>query len=196
MPQKITSSNEMEMQVFAMFQQNLDAKEIAKSLDFADHRQMANYMKSRGYIWNSRKKNYELVSEESLSDSRKDTAQPNNISDIEISCEDSVMEIMTFLKAHKEALMEIFNTHSPITQMPRYVVPGVYTTKSVYMNHNFDLLARQFSEEKNISQRNIFEIALIDFFKKYGYHDKVKMLIGPAAPILKMVVVFAIFTMF
>jgi hypothetical protein len=52
------------------------------------------------------------------------------------------------------------------------------------MNHNFDLLARQFSEEKNISQRDIFEIALIDFFKKYGYHDKVKMLIGPAAPIL------------
>ena len=36
------------------------------------------------------------------------------------------------------------------------------------MSHDLDLLVRNFSKERNISQREIFEVALIEFFKKYG----------------------------
>jgi hypothetical protein len=184
MSQNFSSLNEKDLQIIALFQQNMGAKEVATRLHFVDHRQMANYMKNRGYVWNSEKRNYEFKVETN--------SQSSNISNVEVSCGDSVTEVMTFLKAHKEVLMEIFSIHSPIPQMPRYVIPGVYTTKSVYMNHNFDQLARQFSEEKNISQRDIFEIALIDFFKKYGYHEKVKALISAAAPIVRTAAVLAL----
>jgi hypothetical protein len=150
--------------------------------------------KSRGFIWNSEKMNYEYVME--ADQYGKDVSQPSHISDLELPCGDSVPEVITYLKANKEVLMEIVGTYTPIEQLPRYVIPGVYTTKSVYMNHNFDLLTRRFSEEKNISQRDIFEIALIDFFKKYGYREKLQAFINTATPVIQMVAAFAVCTMF
>lgn len=38
-----------------------DAKTIAKRLGFSDHRELATYMKSKGYKWSSDKKNYEKL---------------------------------------------------------------------------------------------------------------------------------------
>jgi hypothetical protein len=174
-----------EIQIIAMFQQGLDAKEIANRLHFTDYRQMAIYMKARGYIWDSLKKNYELSgnathAEESIL-SREEAGGPKTTEApraADSQNPDSAASMLTFLELHKETLTDLVANHVPAFQMPRYVISGVYTTKSVYMNHNLDLLAREFSEEKNISQRDIFEIALIDFFKKYGYRDQVKMIIG------------------
>jgi hypothetical protein len=39
-------------------------------------------------------------------------------------------------------------------------------------------MIRDFSDEKNISQKEIFEIALIDFLKKYGYHKEVSVMLS------------------
>jgi hypothetical protein len=192
MSRKVATISEKEMQIIAMFRQNMDAKEIAENLHFADHREMANYMRSRGYVWNSELKNYEIEIGSNRSNSTMDASKHTNISSNEAPSGELASEVISFLKAHKDILMEICSTHTPIPQVPRYVIPGVYTTKSVYMNHNFDLLARQFSQEKNVSQRDIFEIALIDFFKKYGYQEKVKALVSTATPIIKMVAVFAV----
>jgi hypothetical protein len=38
-------------------------------------------------------------------------------------------------------------------------------------------MVKDFSGEKNISQRQIFELALLDFFKKYGYRSEVEQLL-------------------
>ncbi|WP_052488096.1 hypothetical protein [Gordoniibacillus kamchatkensis] len=183
MAQTLSSLNGKEIQIIAMFQQGLDAKDIAKRLQFADYRQMANYMKMKGYVWDSENKNYEMapaaapISEQELpAQELRSALEPNGSGTEEPGDPDS--NILLFLETHKKALMDLLSAHLPPSQLPRYVIPGVYTTKSVYMNHNIDLLIREFSEEKNISQRDIFEIALIDFFKKYGYQEQVKLILG------------------
>jgi hypothetical protein len=37
-----------------------------------------------------------------------------------------------------------------------------------------DELGLRFSMERNISQREMFEVALIEFFQRYGYGDRVE----------------------
>ena len=58
--------------------------------------------------------------------------------------------------------------------MPRYQVKGMYGTKAMRMANVLDELTRHYSTERNISQREIFEVALIEFFLKYGYRDEVE----------------------
>ena len=58
--------------------------------------------------------------------------------------------------------------------IPRYQVQGMYGTKAMRMANVLDELARRFSMERNISQREMFEVAIIEFFKKYGYRDEVE----------------------
>lgn len=58
--------------------------------------------------------------------------------------------------------------------MPRYQVKGMYGTKAMRMANVLDELARRYSMERNISQREMFEVALIEFFMKYGYRDEVE----------------------
>jgi hypothetical protein len=41
-----------------------------------------------------------------------------------------------------------------------------------------DLLIREYSTEKNISQKDMFQIAMIEFLKKYGYRRETEALIG------------------
>lgn len=48
--------------VISLFQkEGADAKTIAKRLGFADHRELANYMRAKGYRWSSEQGNYTRV---------------------------------------------------------------------------------------------------------------------------------------
>lgn len=42
------------------------------------------------------------------------------------------------------------------------------------MANVLDELARRYSMERNISQREMFEVAVIDSFMKYGYREEVE----------------------
>jgi hypothetical protein len=57
-------------------------------------------------------------------------------------------------------------------------VPGVLVTKSIHMSHLLDQLARDYGREKHVSQREVFEVALIEFFQKHVYHDEIKQLLA------------------
>jgi hypothetical protein len=46
------------------------------------------------------------------------------------------------------------------------------------MSNHLDQMIRDFSDEMNITQKEIFEIAMIDFLKKYGYHKEVNVMLG------------------
>jgi len=54
------------------------------------------------------------------------------------------------------------------------VVKSICGTKAMRMANVLDELARRFSQERNISQREMFEVALIEFFQRYGYRDEVE----------------------
>lgn len=58
-------------------------------------------------------------------------------------------------------------------QIPRFTLQGFLVSKSVRMTNTLEQIVGEFSKEKNILQREVFEVALIDFFKKCGYKREV-----------------------
>ena len=59
--------------------------------------------------------------------------------------------------------------------LPRYIVPGIVKTKGFSMAAKISKLTADFSKENDISQREIVETALIEYFKKYGFEKKLKI---------------------
>ena len=72
------------------------------------------------------------------------------------------------LQKNKEKLVDMLIPQSDAGTIPRYALPGVVVTKSVHMVNPLDMMVRDFSREKNVSQRDIFAAALLEFFRKYG----------------------------
>jgi hypothetical protein len=82
------------------------------------------------------------------------------------------------LEKHRERLIDLIIPTSQIGTIPRFIVPGVAKTKTVQMMNTIEQLVVDFSREKNISQRELFEVALIEFFRKYGYEQEIDRLLG------------------
>ena len=80
-------------------------------------------------------------------------------------------------KTNKEGLQSLLGASVASGQIPRFTLQGLFVTKSVHMTNTLDQMVRDFSKEKNINQREIFEVALIEFFQKYGYAREVETLL-------------------
>jgi len=185
--------------IISLFQkEGADAKTIAKRLGFADHRELATYMKMRGYQWSSEKGNYFKMYGEIQEDIDASTAPAGHLGDVsdefDISSLSAAMSTKTsrldpgqierflplleMLERNKDKLVDLIIPGSESGKVPRYTVPGVFVTKSVHMTNTLDTLVREYSKEKNISQRDIFAVALIEFFRRYGYEREVETLLG------------------
>lgn len=149
-----------------------DAKDIAKQAGFDTHIEMANYMKSKGYAWDSQQDNYIKIK----TDNEVKTEDSINL-DADSSLAEVVQTIIPLLKNIQ--LNNQTTSYQPSAEnetaksVPRYQVKGIYGTKAMRMSSGLDETIKCFSEEKNISQREIIEVALIEFFTKYGYKDKI-----------------------
>ena len=86
--------------------------------------------------------------------------------------DDAFKNILPLLKRFQNA--EYQPAASEAKSIPRYQVQGRYGSKTMRMANVLDELARRYSMERNISQREMFEVALIEFFQKYGYRDEVE----------------------
>ena len=62
-------------------------------------------------------------------------------------------------------------------EIPRYAVLGTTKTKSVYMADSLANLVTEFNKSRNVKQRDIFEAAVIEYLRKYGYGDAVDSII-------------------
>lgn len=174
--------------IISLFDTGLEPLDIAKKVGMADHRAMAEYMKSKGYIWSHEKHNYiplkgEIMSEQHIdfkddlekSDYNKVSAQNQNSPHDELEKLENLLPMLEMISRNKENLAELLCISSSTT-LPRYSVGGITITKSLCMSHSLSQLVKEFSKEKNISQREIFEISIIEFLKKYGYENEVNAL--------------------
>ncbi|MCG7315698.1 hypothetical protein [Brevibacillus laterosporus] len=186
--------------IISLFQkEGADAKTIAKRLGFSDHRELATYMKSKGYKWSSDKKNYEKLTgkftEDILSTSLPATTQEaessveapealqsvlkaNRIDKGQLGSIEAYLPILELLDRNRDRLIDLIVPGSESGKVPRYAVPGIFVTKSVHMTNTLDQMVREYSKEKNISQRDIFAVALIEFFQRYGYEREIETLLG------------------
>lgn len=182
--------------IISLFQkEGADAKTIAKRLGFADHRDLATYMKMRGYQWSSEKGNYLKVYGKLQEDDMPSTVTTGHLGDAineidtvttEIPTRTSRMDpgrfehylpLLELLERNRDKLIDLIVPGSESGKVPRYAVPGVFVTKSVHMTNTLDTLVREYSKEKNISQRDIFTVALIEFFRRYGYEREIETLL-------------------
>jgi hypothetical protein len=164
--------------VAMLAQEDADPREVAKKLGFADHHELGAYLKGRGYEWDPEARNYVKADrgegeerEEALLDT---VAAPVYSSGGEVA---RFLPLLEFLERNKEKLAQLVGGSQVPGQIPRYAVPGTPVTKSVHMMHTLDTLVRDFSREKNVSQRDLFEVALIEFFRRYGYEREVANLL-------------------
>lgn len=171
--------------VMELNKEDADPKEVALKVGFENHLEMASYMKSKGFEWSLEAGNYVPSSQTPKDDERVATA------DTDATQEDSIPSpngefmqfapILEWLASNKDGLQSLLDASVASGQIPRYTLPGLFVTKSVHMTNTLDQMVRDFSKEKNVNQREIFEVALIEFFQKYGYEREVEMLLSQNA---------------
>lgn len=152
----------------------LSPRRIAHESGFETPKEMANYMKSKGFIWDPDRNNYVPQTGELEEEPENEKEEVEIKGDADVT---GYLNLLEYLDSRKEKIAELLEQDLEGGSMPRYVVPGIFITKSVHMSNQIDQMVRDFSEDKNISQRDIFEVALIEFFKKYGYDKEVKIML-------------------
>jgi hypothetical protein len=179
-------------QVIAHFRQvTADPKQIARRLNFTDHREMAQYMRECGFVWSSEQHNYIFDDKDAkirdhASTQERTTEEQGGVVGVEGSGMtqpyvnwEKYIPVLEILYADQDKLVTLLNgTLASSSVVPRYPVTGAYGIKSISMATGLDQLVKDFSREKNIPQRQIFEVALVDFFKRYGYGKEVDMLLS------------------
>jgi len=156
---------------------NADPMMIAKQEGFKDHKEMAEYMAKRGYECNAYKGNYvktigkveEKTADEVIEETEKTQSLPNDI--------DEYIPFIRFLYEKRDDIYQLLSGTKEDGTIPRYVVPGLVRTKAIYMSDMVAKLTAEFSKEKNITQREVMEGALIEYLKKYGYKREVDALL-------------------
>jgi len=219
---EVTANGKSGLIIAYFAEADADAIAIATKTGFKDHREMAAYMQSKGYVWSPEKKNYVenaglVKSEGEITAELAESAETENV--IPFSVETLEMrkdgsseaepafdkktevrklrvgaadedrqnvkvlperyaDLLEFLDRNKNKLYEILvASGNKAGTVPRFIVPGTTKTKSVYMSDLLAKLINEFSESKNISQRDIFESAIIEFLKKYGYSREIEILL-------------------
>ncbi|MEK4244465.1 hypothetical protein MKZ20_03870 [Psychrobacillus sp. FSL K6-2684] len=149
---------------------NTNIRQIAQQHRFEDVSAMGEYMKGHGYRWNHEENNYEY--DASLQPTPTATSQPkaNFSGDIPTSLME-YEELLQFLLARQEQLRDLLEPTSTGT-LPRYTFRGAKVTKTLGLPSSVPVLLKDFSDEFNITQRAIMEIALAEFFQKYGYEEQ------------------------
>lgn len=186
--------------VLSLFQkESADAKTIAKRLGFADHRELAVYMKGKGYRWSSDAGNYvkvvgEIKDEESSIQTSNEAVEgsqgaesggrletqlpPMKAYRMDAAQMERFLPLLELLERNRDRVIDLIVPGAESGKVPRYAVPGIFVTKSVHMTNTLDQMVREYSKEKNISQRDIFAVALIEFFQRYGYEREIETLLG------------------
>lgn len=161
--------------ITAFEEENADPKVIAKQAGFKDHREMAEYMKNKGYEWNAYKNNYLKAV------GRVDEKEgPPELKETREDLPDDLAEYVPFIRFLYEKRDDIYQLLTGVKEdgkIPRYAVPGLVRTKAIYMSDMIARLAAEFSKEKNVTQREIMEAALIEYLQKYGFKREIDSLL-------------------
>ena len=156
---------------------------IAKQEGFKDHKEMAEYMTKKGYEWSFNKNNYVKrlgkIEEIMTEDIMEETEVGDLREDIELGEDiDQYIPFIRFLYEKRDEVYKILSGANEEGKIPRYAVPGVVRTKAIYMSSMVANLTSEFSKEKNLTQREVIEGALIEFLQKYGFKKEIDTLLN------------------
>jgi hypothetical protein len=167
--------------ITAFEEEDIDPRVVAKQEGFKDHKEMAEYMKNKGYEWNVYKNNYiKMVGKvEDVNDAASPPQEPIN-QPAGGKVPEGINEYLPFLRFLYEKRDDIYQLLSGVKEdgkIPKYAVPGLVRTKAIYMSDMVAKLAGEFSREKNVTQREIMEAALVEYLQKYGFKREIEALL-------------------
>lgn len=167
-------TKEKVMEVITCFSSAMNAKEIAKRFGFSNNRDLASYMKKQGFEWNAEKNNYEAKS----AVEKEESIVKAKIIEATESLNSVELEFLRELLPFRKVLLPMLQVKASLEpSFPVYQLDGITHSKSVQITTSLDELIRSFCREKKISQKQVFEIALIEFLQKYGYENELSTIL-------------------
>lgn len=154
---------------------NPDPKEIAEREGFADHREMAEFMKAKGYEWNVYKNNYIKIT--GFVEEPEPLETVNRNLERRETALDEFLPFIRFLYDRREEVYQLLDGVREDGKIPRYAIPGLAKTKAIYMSDKVADVMGEFSREKNVTQREIVETALVEYLQKYGFKQEIEALL-------------------
>lgn len=154
-------------QVIRQFNQaEKNIRQIARRNGFETVDELGEYMRSQGYHWNSEIENYEY--DEAVKTEKRVSSEHEG--DGTDAMDESHMELLRFLTMNRERL-EVLLGEAHET-LPRYRFRGAKANKTLAFPTSLMTLLSDFSNEFNVTQRDVVEVALAEFFKKHGYAEQ------------------------
>jgi len=147
-------------------------KDIAEQTGFTSHNEMATFMKRKKYEWDVKKNNYVKIKRE-----EGDNANLRMLNLESEALEEVLIEMLqgiNELKSGKKKAVKNGATDEEADELPRYKIEGNYKSKAFNMNSTLENMIIDFSKNRRISQKDIFEIAVVDFLLKYGEAEAVE----------------------
>lgn len=136
---------------------------------------LGEYMASQGYYWCNESQNYQYEAQPSPSLSVPDTS-PIMTPPPAPTPSLPTGELWDVLCTHQDFLIQ-WLTQATQGQVPHFKVRGNASPKTLTLASTMIALLNDFSTEYNLSQRMIVEGALIEYFQKYGYGERVQQAI-------------------
>lgn len=151
-------------------QSHANIRQVALKHGFATVDEMGDYMKGHGFVWNSEQENY--VYSESVGKKQRDTlTAASQVASQPIEGLEDYQQLLVYLLSRKEKLFTLLDTENEGT-LPRYKFRGAKANKTLGFPTSLMTLLSDFSKEYNVKQRDIIEVALAEFFRKYGYEEQ------------------------
>ena len=171
--------------IITMFtKENADPKTIAESAGFDDHIEMANYMQRQGFSWSNTQQNYLPAANKATEEDEQDDSGPKSAEVLpekkEMLQSSSLQKFIPLLEKLQQKEEELFALVDGTTDgiLKKYSVPGQSMTKSIYMSKSLAKFLEEFSDIKNLSQREIVEAALVEYLKKNGFKTEMETLLS------------------
>lgn len=144
--------------ILSEFQSGKSSREVAKRFNFESARDMADYMRIKGYFWDNSIKNYKEQKDETIDVMIKVEDEVNGNNEKYHDATFSYIEILEFLDDNKEKLKLMLSEDLENGRLPRYILSGINVTKSVHMVSTLDQLTRAYSQEKTFRKEKSFRL--------------------------------------
>lgn len=183
-PSKITLDGSKASRIVQLLAEYIDDPTIiCQKAGFKNMEEIAQFMTSKNYRWNPSLQNYEkctkLEERPNAADINVSIEESNNLKSISTTDTwQQYLPLLNLLQNNEEKLIELLMPYGNGQAMPRYLLEGIAKPKTVQMVHSLGNLVIEFAEQKNVSQREVFEVALIEFFRKYGFEREVERVLS------------------
>jgi len=180
---------------------NRNLEEIAIKAGLRSRMELAEYMRAHGWQWDSEQETYvesdqkqglRAMGEDAPQEAVRTAIPSESIDRVDTGSVDNhdssldgarhleqFIPLLSFLGDHEAELHRILSKPKVDDgTIPKYSFPGsLVVTKSVSMASTLDQLIRDFSQETGMSQRIVFEAALVQFLRQHGYAPQVDSLL-------------------